>query len=433
MLVRTLGIVLLTAGGTATAQPAQIYQLGDPGASSSVSPGGVNNARYAVGMVGVGGAFYQPWGAEGSGVIPFEPPYDTSDAAGISETGILAGSLSFQNPTSLVVESAPVLYDVINGGPVRFLDIGENPDTLRGVPEGISQDGYCVSGWVGPWRIGDSQGGHTMRPVRWIDGIFEDIGQDDLVFFTVGGINNHGEMVGTARPEPGPNTRRAYAYLGGAWRDLGTLGGDRAFARDINNDGVIVGNAQTASNTFRGFRWDPGTEVMTQLDGPIGFTNAVAHVVNNRGDAAGSASFSGSSVAVYWPAGSTRGINLNDSLPPNSGWTRLDRITGMNDCGVFVGHGIHADRPGEVSGFLMILPPTVFAPGSALDRELCADANPITPCLPDTNLDDRLNSEDFDAWLDAFLAGEPAADQNSDGIVGPSDFGAWLRGYIAGC
>jgi probable HAF family extracellular repeat protein len=37
--------------------------------------------------------------------------------------------------------------------------------------------------------------------------------------------------------------------------DLGTLGGASSYAYDVNDNGVVVGAAQTADGAFRGFRW----------------------------------------------------------------------------------------------------------------------------------------------------------------------------------
>ena len=58
----------------------------------------------------------------------------------------------------------------------------------------------------------------------------------------------------------------------------------------------------------------------------------------------------------------------------------------------------------------------------------CADA-----CLPDVNGNGTLEPSDFTAWIAAFNAGDPAADQNGNGSVEPSDFSAWIANFNAGC
>lgn len=55
------------------------------------------------------------------------------------------------------------------------------------------------------------------------------------------------------------------------------------------------------------------------------------------------------------------------------------------------------------------------------------------PCLPDVNMDGELTPTDFGAWLAAYNADDPKADQNENGMVEPTDFGAWLANYNAGC
>ena len=58
---------------------------------------------------------------------------------------------------------------------------------------------------------------------------------------------------------------------------------------------------------------------------------------------------------------------------------------------------------------------------------------PSTTCLPDVNGDGNLDSADFTAWIAAFNANDPAADQNQDGSIDPSDFTAWIANFNAGC
>ncbi|HED53852.1 MAG TPA: hypothetical protein ENJ00_06590 [Phycisphaerales bacterium] len=56
-----------------------------------------------------------------------------------------------------------------------------------------------------------------------------------------------------------------------------------------------------------------------------------------------------------------------------------------------------------------------------------------SPCLPDVNGDGNLDPADFTAWIAAFNANDPAADQNQDGSIDPSDFTAWIANFNAGC
>jgi hypothetical protein len=54
-------------------------------------------------------------------------------------------------------------------------------------------------------------------------------------------------------------------------------------------------------------------------------------------------------------------------------------------------------------------------------------------CPPDINGDGDVNSLDFVAFLNAFVAGDPAADYNNDGSVNSLDFTAFLNDFVAGC
>ena len=54
-------------------------------------------------------------------------------------------------------------------------------------------------------------------------------------------------------------------------------------------------------------------------------------------------------------------------------------------------------------------------------------------CPPDFNGDTVVNSQDFIAFLNAFVAGDPSADFNGDGIVNSQDFIAFLNAFVIGC
>ncbi|MGP1272052.1 MAG: GC-type dockerin domain-anchored protein [Phycisphaerales bacterium] len=54
-------------------------------------------------------------------------------------------------------------------------------------------------------------------------------------------------------------------------------------------------------------------------------------------------------------------------------------------------------------------------------------------CLADTNGDGLVTPADFNAWILAYNANQPACDQNEDGQCSPADFNAWILNYNAGC
>ena len=77
--------------------------------------------------------------------------------------------------------------------------------------------------------------------------------------------------------------------------------------------------------------------------------------------------------------------------------------------------------------------PAGAAPSAVLSIEI-----PET-CFADVNGDGAATPADFNAWIAAYNAGDPASDQNGDGIFGAgvpgavSDFNAWIINYNAGC
>jgi hypothetical protein len=54
-------------------------------------------------------------------------------------------------------------------------------------------------------------------------------------------------------------------------------------------------------------------------------------------------------------------------------------------------------------------------------------------CPPDYNGDGVVNSQDFVAFLNDFVAGDPGADYNGDGVVNSQDFVSFLNDFVAGC
>lgn len=58
---------------------------------------------------------------------------------------------------------------------------------------------------------------------------------------------------------------------------------------------------------------------------------------------------------------------------------------------------------------------------------------PDADCPPDFNGDGVLNSIDFVAFLNVFVASDPSADINHDGSVDSQDFTVFLNAFVAGC
>lgn len=92
--------------------------------------------------------------------------------------------------------------------------------------------------------------------------------------------------------------------------DLGTLGGNNSWARDVNNRGQIVGESSTTDRNTRAFLWEAGQ--MVDL-GTLGGANSSAAAVNENGVVAGWAEDAeGKRQGVLWI--NRQIVNLNNAL-----------------------------------------------------------------------------------------------------------------------
>jgi probable HAF family extracellular repeat protein len=95
-------------------------------------------------------------------------------------------------------------------------------------------------------------------------------------------MNNNGQVVGWSSTESG--AIHAMLWYGESKADLGTLGGTNSCALGINESGQIVGWAETESANRHAVRWDDGHAVDL---GAISGEDSVAYAINDRGQAAG--------------------------------------------------------------------------------------------------------------------------------------------------
>ncbi len=115
-------------------------------------------------------------------------------------------------------------------------------------------------------------------------------------------------------------------------RDLGTLGGANSRAYAINEQGWVVGEAETKEGHLRAFLWTPD-QGMREL-GTCGGDTSRAYAINERGQVAGEAEDEEGRVKPFlWSA--EKGL---EDLPLPDGF-REGYVFDMNNFGVLVGGG----------------------------------------------------------------------------------------------
>ena len=208
--------------------------------------------------------------------------------------------------------------------------------------------------------IWDSAGG--VRQVPFLPG---------GVWSSPWGINNLGQVVGEATtdiPAIGHPLRHDYwnkdvqhhAFLWSeaeGMRDLGTLGGDIAWAWAINDSGTVVGASYTGvRDDVHAFIWDEagGMRDLGLLPGSA-WSKAVA--INNEGQVIGISEFDGSgpSGAFIWDP--TNGMRPLAALVPNGGWYYLYPVD-INDKGQILAEAYFGDPdiPPLVNSALVLTP-----------------------------------------------------------------------------
>jgi probable HAF family extracellular repeat protein len=164
----------------------------------------------------------------------------------------------------------------------------------------------------------------------------QEIGLGTLYESEARDINNLDQVVGWLKATQS-SPARAFLWENGVRTNLGALAsGASSFAEAINDHGVIVGRSDidTTGNGTRAFRWQNG--VMQALPS-LGGLKASAMAINNDGTIAGwSNDTQGRTRAVIWRNGQI--VDLNDLIPPDSGWV-LESARGIGARDAVVGIG----------------------------------------------------------------------------------------------
>lgn len=135
--------------------------------------------------------------------------------------------------------------------------------------------------------LGKGVGYENMRiPMVWENQQARYIETAKFTFGKATAINLAGQVVGNMARKPEPHQERAFLWdAKGGTIVMGTFGGARSYAEDINLAGDVVGSAIDTKDQFRGFVWQDGE--MLDLNGLL--TNPTfckisdAIAINDRG------------------------------------------------------------------------------------------------------------------------------------------------------
>jgi probable HAF family extracellular repeat protein len=195
------------------------------------------------------------------------------------------------------------------------------------------------------------------------------------------GISTRGEVAGTSRTTTATRPQVAFAWRDGVMTSLGTLPGStfsRAFA--VNPQGVAVGEAFTAPpERSRAVAWEDG--VIRDL-GTLGdATGAVANDINARGDIVG---VSGGR-AVLWQRGSIVDLGTIATVPGATSRANAINVRGqvagssqtdiLSPAGVRVSHAFLWDRGRMVDLGSPVIDRASIAYGISADGRVVGEAN----------------------------------------------------------
>ena len=181
------------------------------------------------------------------------PGYVSSDARAINDAGIVVGASYSANGE----RSAAVTWE--NGG------IRELP-----TPAGLSK---CSA--VAVNSRGVVLGTCSGHAILWQGGRTRDLGAD----LEPVALSDRDQVMGSIPPYG------AFFWNGEGVRKLGSLGGNRTFANDMNDRGQIVGSSLTLHGRLHAFVWDNG--VMTDIGRPGSYSTSEALAINDRGEIVG--------------------------------------------------------------------------------------------------------------------------------------------------
>lgn len=270
-----------------------------------------------------------------------------SDACAINDAGQIAGNASTQSGDNHAF--------LFSNGVMR--DLGTLGGT-RSYAKTMNSRGQVV----GHSYLPNNQ---TYHSFLYSNGFMQDLGTLGGSTSEASDINERSGVTGYARTV-GNNAYHAFYAHGGISVDLGTLGGTHSEGNALNNFGQVVGWSYNSAGVQRAFLTTSGT-AMKDL-GTLGGSWSTATDINNLGQIVGQAEtaitvttppnpnepgYGGYTYKVTHAFLYTNGrmLDLNDLLPPNSGWEILS-ASSINDAGYVICDG---KRTGSTQSSSVIL------------------------------------------------------------------------------
>jgi probable HAF family extracellular repeat protein len=334
-------------------------------------------------------------------------PGGDSEAYGLNDHGTVVG----QSYNSNTAQMESVVW---NNGVVQNLDAGGT--NVNGRARDINNSGAIVGETV---TFTNQFVGTLGRAYKWENGVYTDLGDLNGSWASATAINESGVITGhsfTSNQATDIGKSHGFRYENGVMTDLGTVSGNFAGysrgegindageivgrgslqlfsnsekhliyweadntlhsiqagtgnysnAQDINNNGVIVGNARLAGSPDQKALFIDENGVETVL-GTFGGDVSRFLAVNDAGIAVGSAQDADNITQAMISFDGTSIIDLNTLVIDLTGWESLDQAYDINASGQIVGVGTLST--GEQGAFLLTavpVPAAVWLFGSAL-------------------------------------------------------------------
>jgi probable HAF family extracellular repeat protein len=359
-LVATSGTAL--AGWTVT----DLGTLSDWGTSTATA---INNNGQVVG--------YASTGEYSSTGLDINHAFMWSSSTGMQDLGVIGGSSTPINSYAYGINDSGQIVgtsQLASGGSNSYAFLYSNSSmqnlNILGSANGINNSGQIVG----------SNLDTTHAFLRQVDGTLQDLKTYSTYSLTrsyATAINNSGQIAAYDSLGSGQGaTATSWIWTNGSKLVTGTLGGTNSTIYGINNAGQVVGTAETSGATYTHAFWYWAGQKKDL--GTLGDTSK-ANGINDNGQIVGLTDGvfddGGITHAALWTINADGSVTLTDlnSLVAGSGWV-LAEATSINDKGQIVGWGtIGEGFDAQTHAFLLSdqaapvpLPPAMYMFGSAL-------------------------------------------------------------------